>query len=281
MSDIKFFQTTQIRSIWNEEEEQWYFSVVDVVAALTGSENPRDYFKKIRRRDVELNSYVGTNCPQVAMLTETGKKRRTLAANTKGVLRIIQSIPSPQAEPFKQWLAQIGSERLAEIENPELAQKRMRELYHQKGYSDEWIELRMRGIVTRDKLTNEWKNRGIKEGKEYAILTAEISKATFGITPSEYKIVKDLTRPSENLRDHMTDLELLFSALGEASTTEIAKTNDVYGMNENRLAARAGGKIAGDARLALEAQTGKKVVSKSNYKFLEEREIRKLDSEDK
>lgn len=210
MSDIKFFQTTQIRSIWNEEEEQWYFSVVDVVAALTGSENPRDYFKKIRRRDVELNSYVGTNCPQVAMLTETGKKRRTLAANTKGVLRIIQSIPSPQAEPFKQWLAQIGSERLAEIENPELAQKRMRELYHQKGYSDEWIELRMRGIVTRDKLTNEWKNRGIKEGKEYAILTAEISKATFGITPSEYKIVKDLTRPSENLRDHMTDLELLF-----------------------------------------------------------------------
>lgn len=201
--------------------------------------------------------------------------RLTDAANTKGMLRIIQSIPSPKAEPFKQWLAQVGSDRIAEIENPELAQKRIRETYRAKGYSDEWIEQRLRGIVIRDTLTDEWKKRGIKEGKEYAILTAEISKATFGLTPGEYKKVKSLERPSENLRDHMTDLELLFSALGEASTTEIAKTHDAYGMAENTQAARAGGKIAGDARKALEAKTGRKVVSSSNYKELPETESRK------
>lgn len=204
-----------------------------------------------------------------------GKMRLTDVANTEDILRIIQSIPSPKAEPFKQWLAQVGSDRIAEIENPELAQKRIRETYRAKGYSDEWIEQRIRGIAIRDTLTDEWKKRGIKEGKEFAILTAEISKATFGITPSEYKKVKSLDRPSENLRDHMTDLELLFSALGEASTTEIAKTHDAYGMAENTQAARAGGKIAGDARKALEAKTGRKVVSSSNYKELPEQEVRK------
>lgn len=187
--------------------------------------------------------------------------RKTDAANTKGILRIIQSIPSPKAEPFKQWLAQVGSERIEEIENPEIAQTRMRELYRAKGYSDEWIARR---------------ERGIKEGKEYAILTAEISKATFGITPSQHKKIKSLDRPSENLRDHMTDLELLFTALGEASTTEIAKTHDVYGMTQNVSAAQAGGKIAGDARAALEAKTGRNVVSPSNYKDLPEAEVRKL-----
>lgn len=275
MSSIKLFQSNQIRSVWNEDEQQWYFSIVDVVGALSESANPTDYLKKMRKRDTILADYIGTNCPQVAMETPTGKKRKTLAGNAKDVLRIIQSIPSPKAEPFKQWLAQVGSDRIAEIENPELAQKRIRETYRAKGYSDEWIEQRIRGIAIRDTLTDEWKKRGIKEGKEYAILTAEISKATFGITPSEYKKVKSLDRPSENLRDHMTDLELLFSALGEASTTEIAKTHDAYGMAENTQAARAGGKIAGDARKALEAKTGRKVVSASNYKDLPEQEIRK------
>ena len=273
MSNIKLFQSKQIRSVWNEEEQQWYFSVVDVVGALTDSANPTDYLKKMRKRDSELGVYIGTNCPQVNMLTDTGKNRRTLAATTKGILRIIQSIPSPKAEPFKQWLAQVGSERIAEIENPELAQKRIRDTYRAKGYSDEWIEQRIRGIAIRDTLTDEWKKRGIKEGKEYAILTAEISKATFGITPAEYKKIKSLDRPTENLRDHMTDLELLFSALGEASTTEIAKTHDAYGMKENSSAAKAGGKIAGDASKALEKKTGRTVISKTNYKELQEKDI--------
>ncbi len=276
MNSIKLFQSAKIRSVWNEEEQQWYFSVVDIVGALTDSVNPTDYLKKIRKRDPELGTYIGTNCPQVAMPTQSGKNRRTLAATAKSALRIIQSIPSPKAEPFKQWLAQVGSERIEEIENPELAQTRMRELYRAKGYSDEWIARRERGIAVRDTLTDEWKKRGIKEGKEYAILTAEISKATFGITPSQHKKIKSLDRPSENLRDHMTDLELLFTALGEASTTEIAKTHDVYGMTQNVSAAQAGGKIAGDARAALEAKTGRNVVSPSNYKDLPEAEVRKL-----
>lgn len=276
MNSIKLFQSAKIRSVWNEEEQQWYFSVVDIVGALTDSVNPTDYLKKIRKRDSELGTYIGTNCPQVAMPTQSGKNRRTLAATAKSALRIIQSIPSPKAEPFKQWLAQVGSERIEEIENPELAQTRMRELYRAKGYSDEWIARRERGIAVRDTLTDEWKKRGIKEGKEYAILTAEISKATFGITPSQHKKIKSLDRPSENLRDHMTDLELLFTALGEASTTEIAKTHDVYGMTQNVSAAQAGGKIAGDARAALEAKTGRNVISPSNYKDLPEAKVRKL-----
>jgi DNA-damage-inducible protein D len=275
MSNIKLFQSKQIRSVWNEEEQQWYFSIVDVVGALTDSVNPTDYLKKMRKRDSELSTYIGTNCPQVNMLTDTGKNRRTLAATTKGILRIIQSIPSPKAEPFKLWLAQVGSDRIAEIENPELAQKRIRNTYRAKGYSDEWIEQRIRGIAIRDTLTDEWQKRGIKEGKEYAILTAEISKATFGLTPTEYKKLKSLDRPTENLRDHMTDLELLFSALGEASTTEIAKTHDAYGINENTAAAKAGGKIAGDARKALEKKTGRSVISKTNYKELPEKDLRK------
>lgn len=276
MSNIKLFQSNKIRSVWNEEEEQWYFSVVDVVGALTDSSNPTDYLKKLRRRDEELANYIGTKCPQVNMMTQSGKMRRTLASNAKGILRIIQSIPSPKAEPFKQWLAQVGAERIAEIENPELAQKRIRNIYQAKGYSDEWIEQRMRGIAIRDTLTDEWKKRGIKEGREYAILTAEISKATFGLTPNEYKKYKGLERPTENLRDHMTDLELLFSALGEASATEIAKTHNSYGMRENTEAAKEGGKIAGDARRALEKKSGRKVVSKTNYKQLTEQEVRKL-----
>ena len=275
MGSLKLFETKRVRSVWNEEEQQWYFSVVDVVGALTDSVNPTDYLKKMRKRDAELATYLGTNCPQVAMETETGKKRRTLAANAKGILRLIQSIPSPKAEPFKLWLADVGARRLEEIENPELASERMRELYREKGYSEEWINLRQRGMAIRDSLTDEWKARGVREGKEYAILTAEISKATFGMNPSEYKQYKGLMRPGENLRDHMTDMELVLTMLGEASTTEIARTRDAQGMAENEKAAKDGGKIAGDARRQLEKETGRSVISKQNYKELPEREVRK------
>ena len=275
MSNIKLFQSKQIRSVWNEEEQQWYFSVIDVVGALTDSIDPSAYWRKLKQRLISEGNETVTNCHRLKMQAADGKMRLTDVANTKDMLRIIQSIPSPKAEPFKQWLAQVGSERIAEIENPELAQKRIRDTDRAKGYSDEWIEQRIRGIAIRDTLTDEWKKRGIKEGKEYAILTAEISKATFGITPAEYKKLKSLDRPTENLRDHMTDLELLFSALGEASTTEIAKTHDAYGMKENSSAAKAGGKIAGDARKALEKKTGRTVISKTNYKELQEKDVRK------
>lgn len=276
MNSIKLFQSAKIRSVWNEEEQQWYFSVIDVVGALSNASVPKRYWSDLKRKlKSEGASETYEKIVRLKMLADDGKMRLTDSANTKILLRIIQSIPSPKAEPFKQWLAQVGSERIAEIEDPELAQTRMREIYRAKGYSDEWIARRERGIAVRDTLTDEWKKRGIKEGKEYAILTAEISKAAFGITPSQHKKLKDLNRPSENLRDHMTDLELLFTALGEASTTEIAKTHDAYGMTQNVSAARAGGKIAGDARAALEAKTGRKVVSASNYKDLPEAEVRK------
>ena len=275
MNSLKLFQSNQIRAVWNEEEEQWYFSVVDVVGALTDSVDRSAYWRKLKQRLKNEGSETVTICHRLKMQAEDGKMRLTDVANTKGILRIIQSIPSPKAEPFKQWLAQVGAERIAEIENPELVASRMRDIYRAKGYSDEWIALRQRGIAVRDSLTDEWKKRGIKEGKEYAILTAEISKAAFGITPSDHKKLKSLDRPSDNLRDHMTDLELLFTALGEASTTEIAKTHDAYGMAENTQAARAGGKIAGDARKALEDKTGRKVISASNYKEITEGEVRK------
>jgi DNA-damage-inducible protein D len=276
MSNIKLFESKQIRSTWNEAEQKWYFSVQDVVQLLTDTSNVKDYIKKMKKRDAQLNSNWGTICPLVEMVAADGKKRKVQAANTHGLLRIIQSIPSPKAEPFKLWLAQVGSERLEEIENPEIASQRIREIYKAKGYSDEWIEKRMRGIAVRDELTGEWKKRGVKEGMEYSILTAEISKATFGIVPSDYKKLKGLTKTNENLRDHMTDLELIFTMLGEASTTEIAKNRNVQGFINNRKAAIAGGKVAGKARQDLERKSGKKVVSKENFKQLSEKEKRKL-----
>jgi hypothetical protein len=214
-------------------------------------------------RDEQLRVNWGTICTPVEMLAADGKKRNIQSADTKGLLRIIQSIPSPKAEPFKCWLAQVGSERLEEIENPELATQRTRELYKLKGYPDDWIEKRMRSIAIREELTEEWKTRGIKKQKEYSILTAEISKATFGLTPSEYKQVKGLK--SQNLRDHMNDLELIFSMLGEASTTAIVRTKNAKGFLQNKKTAMQGGKIAGDARKALEKETGEKVISKENY----------------
>lgn len=270
MSSIILFESKKVRRIWSEEDQKWYFSIDDVVEALTDSVNVKDYIKKLRKRDTELDSYWGTNCPLVEMTAADGKKRKIKAANTEGLLRIIQSIPSPKAEPFKRWLAKVGYERLEEIENPELAAKRMREIYKQKGYSDEWIEKRMRGIAVRDELTEEWKKRGVKEQKEYAILTSEISKATFGMTPAEYKTFKELDKPNENLRDHMTDLELIFTMLGEASTSEIARKKDTQGFIDNKKAALEGGTVAGNARRELEEKSGTKISTKENYKEIPE-----------
>ncbi|MBN2729822.1 MAG: Bro-N domain-containing protein [Bacteroidales bacterium] len=262
MSSIKLFESKQIRTIWNESDQKWYFVVADVVQVLTDTPNPTDYLKKMRKRDEQLSQ--GWGQIVTPLLVETaGGKQKLNCANAQGLLRIIQSIPSPKAEPFKLWLAKVGSERLEEIENPELATQRTRELYKLKGYSDDWIEKRMRSIAIREELTDEWKNRGIKEQIEYSILTAEISKATFGLTPSEYKRLKGLK--SQNLRDHMTDLELIFSMLGEASTKEIVLNTNPTGFVENKKVAKAGGKIAGDARKQLEIKSGKKVVSPKNY----------------
>ncbi|MES2138205.1 MAG: Bro-N domain-containing protein [Bacteroidota bacterium] len=272
MSSIKLFESKQIRTVWNEADEKWYFVVADVIQVLTDTPNPSDYIKKMRKRDEELSKGWGQFVPPLSVETIGGKQKLN-CANAKGLLRIIQSIPSPKAEPFKLWLAQIGSDRLDEIENPELATQRTRELYKLKGYPDDWIEKRMRSIAIREELTEEWKNRGVKEQKEYAILTAEISKATFGLTPTEYKKVKGLK--SQNLRDHMTDLELIFSMLGEASTTAIVKTKNPKGFIQNKVAAKQGGRIAGDARKALEIKTGEKVVSKDNY-LLEGKKTKQL-----
>ena len=209
MNSIKLFESKQIRSVWNEKEEKWYFSIQDVVEVLTDSSDSKQYLKRMLSRAQTLKSNWGTICTPVEMIAIDGRKRKIQAADSQGLLRIIQSIPSPKAEPFKLWLAKVGAERLEEIENPEIASQRTRELYKLKGYPEDWIEKRMRSIAIREELTEEWKNRGVKEKIEYAILTAEISKATFGITPKEYKEVKGLK--SQNLRDHMTDLELIFS----------------------------------------------------------------------
>lgn len=258
---ISIFKGKEIRKTLHNNE--WWFSIADVCTVLTDSPDGGAYWRKLKQRLNEEGSEVVTNCHGLKLEAPDGKMRETDCANTEGVFRIIQSIPSPKAEPFKRWLAKVGYERVQEIEDPELATKRTRALYKAKGYSDAWIEKRMRGIAVRDELTDEWQKRGVKEGQEYSILTAEISKATFGMTPSEYKELKGLNR--ENLRDHMTDLELIFSMLGEAATTEIAKNTDAQGFNKNKHAAQKGGKIAGDARKKLEIESGKKVISKDNY----------------
>ena len=260
-SKIALFKGKEIRKTLHNNE--WWFSVSDVVAVLTDSTNVKDYIQKMRTRDKELSVNWVTICHPLRIEAPDGKMRETNCANTEGIFRIIQSISSPKAEPFKRWLAKVGYERIQEIEDPELATKRTRALYKAKGYSDAWIEKRMRGIAVRDELTDEWQKRGVKEGQEYSILTAEISKATFGMTPTEYKEVKGLKR--ENLRDHMTDLELIFSMLGEAATTEIARNTDAQSFVKNKTAAQKGGKIAGDARKKLEIESGKKVISKENY----------------
>jgi hypothetical protein len=258
---IAVFKGRQVRKTLHNNE--WWFSITDVIEALTDSTDPKQYIKKMRQREPELDSYWGTICTPLEIPAPDGKIRATNCANTQGIFRIIQSIPSPKAEPFKRWLAKVGYERVQEIEDPELATKRTRALYKAKGYSDDWIEKRMRGIAIREELTEEWKNRGVQDDPEYAILTAEISKAAFGLTPSQYKKLKGLKR--ENLRDHMNDLELIFSMLGEAATTEITRVGDTQGFIESKQAAVKGGEVAGKARKDLEAKTGKRIVSRQNY----------------
>ncbi len=260
---IAIFRKREIRKTIHNNE--WWFVVVDVVAALTDSVQPDGYIKDMRRRDPELSKGWGQIATPLSVKTPGGIQKLN-CANTEGIFRIIQSIPSAKAELFKRWLAKVGYERIQEIENPELAQKRTRALYKAKGYSDEWIEKRMRGIAIREELTDQWQKRGIKEQKEYEILTAEISKATFEMTPSAYKKHKGLKR--ENLRDHMTDLELIFSMLGEASTKEIAVNKDAQGFVENKQVAFEGGAVAGNARKELERKSGKEVISKENYRKL-------------
>lgn len=264
------FQDKKIRRIWYNEE--WYFSIVDVVEVLTDSPKPRQYWGKVKDREFKALE-LSPIWVQLKLEAADGKYYSTDCANTKAIFRIIQSIPSKKAEPFKQWLAKVGYERVEEIQNPELAQKRMKELYKAKGYSDDWIEKRVRGIAIRDELTDEWKNREVKTEREYAILTAEISKETFGMTPSEYKKFKGLKKG--NLRDHMNDLELIFSMLGERVTTEITKNKNTIGFKDCEIAARQGGNVAGNARKDAEKRIGKPISTKENYKELTEKEKKK------
>ena len=270
-TQLAVFKGKKIRRHWDDDNEKWYFSVVDVCEVLTESTDAGAYWRKLKQRLKEEGSEVVTFCHWLKLPAPDGKMRETDCANTESIFRIIQSIPSPKAEPFKRWLAKVGYERVQEIENPELATKRTRALYKAKGYSDDWIEKRMRGIAIREELTDEWKRREVKEKREYEILTAEIARAAFGITPGRHKKIKGLK--CGNLRDHMTDLELIFSMLGEAATTEITRVDDARGFHESRHAARKGGGVAGKARKDLEQKTGKKVVSSENY--LTEPETRK------
>jgi prophage antirepressor-like protein len=257
---IAVFKGKQVRKTLHNNE--WWFSIEDVVAALTDSSDPKQYINRMRQRDPQL-AEGWVQFVHTLLISTSGGPQKANCANTEGIFRIIQSIPSPKAEPFKRWLAKVGYERVQEIENPELATKRTRALYKAKGYSDDWIEKRMRGIAIREELTDEWKNHGVKEDKEYEILTAEISKATFGLAPSQYKKLKGLKR--QNLRDHMTDLELIFSMLGEASTTHITKAEHPEGFVENKKVAKRGGNVAGIARKKLEQETHRRVISRENY----------------
>ena len=262
MSDLKLFEGKQIRSYWNEKEEQWYFSVVDIIEALTDSVNATDYLKKLRKRDSELGSYIGTNCPQVEMLTN-GKRRKTLAGTVKDVFRIIQSIPSPKAEPFKQWLAKVGYERIQEINDPGQSLERARENWQKLGRSDKWIQQRMTGQETRNKLTDYWQENGVKKGEEFAALTNIIHQEWTGLTVKKHKELKGLK--SQNLRDHMNEAELIFTALAELSTRQIAEKTNAVGLNENAVASKVGGSIAKNARKELEDKTGKSVVTGENF----------------
>ena len=268
ITKIAIFKGKEVRKVIFQNE--WWFSVIDVVEALTETDRPRKYWNDLKTRIikegyVELSAKIG----QLKLPSADGKLYETDCANTETIFRLIQTIPSPKAEPFKRWLAKVGYERVQEIEDPELATKRTRALYKAKGYPDSWIEKRMRGIEIRETLTDEWKKRNVGEDREYAILIAEISQAMFGMTPSEYKKFKGLKR--ENLRNHMNDLELIFSMLGEASTTEIAKNKDAQGFVENKQAAKLGGSVAGSARKDLEQKSGKKVSTTRNYLSLSEK----------
>jgi DNA-damage-inducible protein D len=254
---IVLFQEKRVRRVW--ENDEWYFSVIDVIEVLTDSPKPRKYWSVLKVRESQL----ATKCSQLKMPASDGKNRLTDAANTQDLLRIIMSVPSPKAEPFKLWLAEVGKQHIAEIEDPELGFERLKDVYLAKGYSKEWVETRLKSIDIRKQLTDEWQERGVQEGHEYAILTAEIAKATFGLTPSEHKDLKGLER--QNLRDHMTNLELVFTMLGEEVTRSIAVRDDAQGFVENHGVAQRGGNIAGTARKNLEKKEGIKVVSSDNF----------------
>jgi len=272
-SQIAIFRGREIRKIIFQKE--WWFSVVDIVGVLTDSPSPRDYWYKMKiRMSDEEKVQLSTICLQLKLESTDGKKYETDCANTEGLFRIIQSIPSPKAEPLKRWLAKVGYERVQEIEDPELATKRTKILYKLKGYPEDWIEKRMRGIAVREELTDEWQKRGAREQKDYEILTAEISKATFGITPSEYKKHKGLKK--ENLRDHMDDFELILTMLGERTTTEIHRTNDSKGVPRLKDDARVGGQIAGSTRAQIERRLKRSIVSEKN--FLKDKSYKKVKS---
>ncbi|MBS3143935.1 phage antirepressor protein [Candidatus Woesearchaeota archaeon] len=265
------FKDKKIRRVWFNDE--WWFSVTDIVGALAESQRARKYWSDLKKKLTEEGFELSAKIGQLKIVSQDGKSYATDCVNTKNAFRIIQSIPSKNAEPFKQWLAQVGYDRVQEIENPELAQKRMKEIYRQKGYSDEWIEKRVRGIAIRQELTDEWKRRNVEEDKEYAILTNEISKATFGKTVDEYKKLKSLKK--ENLRDHMNDLELIFTMLGEKVTTEITRKDDAKGFDECEDGAKRGGRVAGNARKETEKEIGRPVASSENYLKISEKEKRK------
>ncbi|OIQ01046.1 MAG: hypothetical protein AUK35_00305 [Zetaproteobacteria bacterium CG2_30_46_52] len=264
---IILFKDKSIRSHWDAEQEEWFFSVVDVVAALTDSANPTDYLKKLRKRDEQLGEYIGTNCPQVAMQTDTGKLRKTLAATTQQILRVIQSIPSKKAEPFKLWLAEVANQRLDQLQDPELSIEQAMQDYKRLGYSDNWINQRLKSIEIRKELTDEWKKHGLQEGGEFAFLTDVIYKTWAGKTAKEYKQHKGLRK--ENLRDNMTNKELVINMLAELSTKEISEVANPQSFAEHEDVAKRGGGVAKEAKLKLEAETGKKVVTSQNAKRLQ------------
>ena len=264
---ISVFDGSRVRKILFNNE--WHFSIVDVCNVLVESADAGAYWRKLKQRLAAEGSEVVTFCHGLKLIAPDGKQRETDCANTEGILRLIQSIPSPKADPFKRWLAKVGYERIQEIENPELAQERMKQLYEKKGYPKDWVDKRLRGIAIRQNLTDEWQERGINTQKDYAILTAEISKATFGMTPNEYKQHKNLPAKSKNnLRDHMTDLELIFTMLGEKVTTEISKTEKPEGMLKSKQVACRGGSVAGNARKETEKELGKSVISRNNHLLL-------------
>ena len=261
-NSIQLFEDRKIRTAWDEEKEEWYFSVQDVVAVLSESTDPKQYIKKMRARDPQLSANWGTICTPVQMLAADGKQRKVQAANTEGILRIIQSIPSPKAEPFRRWLAQVGRERIEETIDPEQAIDRALETYQKKRYDADWIHQRILSIRVRNELTAEWQARGVEQGREYAILTDEITKAWSGMTTRQYKNLKGLKK--ENLRDNMSTLEIVLNMLAETTTTELSKVHQPEGFEESRIVARRGGKVAGDARRAIEADTGRPAVTAEN-----------------
>ena len=271
---IKLFNEKQIRTHWDDEDEKWYFSIVDVIAVLTESENPQTYWRVLKKRLLDEGNETVTNCNALKMVAADGKMRKTDVADTEQLFRLIQSIPSPKAEPFKMWLAQVGRERIDEIEDPELGIDRLMETYLRKGYSKEWINQRLKSIEVRKELTDEWENRGVKKGQEYAILTDEITKAWSGFTTKQYKNLKDLKK--ENLRDHMTNLELVLNMLAEATTTEISKEKKPKTFNDNKRIARQGGTIAGNTRREIEEKTGKRVVTSQNAKQLDKNKNKEI-----